>query len=141
MISADGMILNHDFEHGILELTFTSEMGINLFQRSCLHALAYASEVYVKSWLVDLQNAPLLNDAQESWLATQLLPQLMMQMGEGNLMAVVISEESFQDLILSVGEQGLESCNSFLIIHTFCDVQKAREWLGNQAISNASWCA
>ncbi|SFU39523.1 hypothetical protein SAMN04487941_0457 [Pontibacter akesuensis] len=138
MFSTDGMILNHDFEHGRLELTFSGKMELEEFQSSCLRALDYASNAYVWSWLVDLQDTPLLDDAQETWLATELLPVLMVRMGAGILLAVVISEESYQELFLNVGEQGLQSCNSFISIRTFCDVQKAREWLGNQRISNAS---
>lgn len=115
-----------------LELRYRRHTQVEDFTKGLLTALEFARDHHIKLWLFDLQNIGRLSEEEETWLQSQLFPQIMMHLGTGNHVALVVDERCYDDMIKESGLLGLKSYNSFIIINTFCDLQVAIEWLNHR---------
>ena len=123
---------------GRLHLVCSRNFNALEFRKSLLAALRFAEAHRVKQWLLDYTAIGTLDDAEENWLHTHLFPRIMMTMGTDNHVAVVLSETCYQALLNEAGLFGLQSYNSFIIINTFCDAERATAWLNGSALPHAS---
>lgn len=115
-----------------LELRYDQHKQAEDFTKGPLAALAFAKEHHIKLWLFDLRQIGRFSENEETWLQSQLFPQIMMHLGTGNHVALVVDERCYDDMIKESGLLGLKSYNSFIIINTFCDLQVAVEWLDHR---------
>ncbi len=99
------------------------------FRNSLLEALAFARKYQVKHWLLDLRAIGELSEADETWVYAQLFPEIMMQLGTGNYMAMLLSQPCYERLLEETGQNGLTSMNSFVILRNFYDPAEAAAWL------------
>ncbi|MBB6610063.1 hypothetical protein H7F15_03350 [Pontibacter sp. Tf4] len=113
-----------------------SEPEFEAFKTGLLQALAYVKKHPVNTWLLDFRALDALGEREETWLQVQFFPQLMM-LGHEHYIAVIVSEECYHRMLEEVGDYGLKSYNSFIIINTFCQLPEAEDWLRNQRLSKA----
>ncbi|RAU81936.1 hypothetical protein [Pontibacter arcticus] len=99
------------------------------FKRSLLQALECAKANHIKEWLLDFKAIGKLEEEEEAWIYSTFFPQLMIQLGSDNFMAMLLSESCYQHLLAEVGKLGLMSCNTFIKFNNFCEEQEALAWL------------
>lgn len=112
-----------------LEIMCSPGLESRAFRYSMMKALRYARSHMIKQWLYDLRSIGRLSEEEETWVQVQLYPQMMLHMGANNHVALVIEVRDYQEMVQELGISGLESCNSFIIMNTFCDKQEAVDWL------------
>lgn len=105
-----------------------SDPGFEAFKLGLMKALEHVKAQPVNLWLFDVREIDELGEEEETWCQVQFFPQLMM-LGKENYIAIVVSERCYERMLQEVGDYGLRSYNSFIIIDTFCDVSEAENWL------------
>lgn len=124
-------------KEGILNLRCISQNDSGEFREALEQALAYAAPKQLKYWLLDLREIGTLSEEEESWLQTVFFPNMIMQLGSGNFVALVLSGKCYEVLLQEAGKFGLQSYNSLITFHNFCDMQEAQTWLQQQRFPHA----
>jgi len=122
----------YDEANGINFINCHSSFNSNDFREGLMAAYRFAMEHEVKQWLLDLREIGELNEEDNAWIQLQLFPMMMMTLGSSNYMAVVCSRVCYKNLLQAVGKLGLKTYNSFIIMNTFCETEKAVDWLNKQ---------
>lgn len=93
-----------------------------------LKALELAQKENIRHWLIDARKIGELSDAEESWFQINFFPRLMNN-NSTCYMAMLISSNCYDRMLLENGWFGLKSYNSFVKINTFYSEQDAENWL------------
>ncbi|WP_242919523.1 hypothetical protein [Pontibacter liquoris] len=115
-----------------LELQCSQSLDSADFRQVLLDALQFAGEHDIKHWLLDLREIGELTEEDETWVFTQLFPRIMITLGSENYLAILLSQSCYNRLLMEVGQQGLCSFNSFVILHNFYQLNEANAWLNSQ---------
>ncbi|MCC9167479.1 hypothetical protein LN893_11550 [Pontibacter sp. XAAS-A31] len=129
---ADSIEALYDEEKRINFIKCHTSFNSNEFREGLMQAYRFALEHKVKQWLLDLRDIGELNEEDNTWIQLHLFPMMMMTLGPSNYMAIVCSKSCYKNLLKAVGKLGLKTYNSFVILNTFCDLEKAEHWLGKK---------
>lgn len=134
--SSESFLVKYNQLQDTLMLDCLKTLHLNEFKEGMDEALLFATGNQVKRWVLNVKNIGNLEEEQESWLQYHLYPQLMSSLGADNFIAVVLSDQCYEALLVEAGRLGLKSYNTFIKLNTFHAEEDALQWLSSESLSS-----
>ncbi|MBA9078506.1 MULTISPECIES: hypothetical protein [Rufibacter] len=123
--------LSYREDMGILFMRWTKQVNSEQLRKGYLDALAFAEELNVHLWLIDLRGRGGATPEDEAWILDEFFLEAEGRLGHKSYIGYLLSPAHFTHVRDNVGLEKLNAFSSNTTINVFTSESGAVNWLSN----------